>query len=244
MQTVINNNLIYYEKLGNKKNNLVILHGWGRSHHDWINIGQRLSSHFTVYLIDLPGHGNSKLKPGSSLDTYDYANLIYHFLKKIKLSKITLMGQSFGGKISLIIASRHPELINLLLLVDNAGLEKRSITTNFKIILVKILNTLPVPIKIKNNIKYLLSSRDYKKAGKLSNSFKQIISQNLDKEANKIKVETLIIWGDKDQEVPIKWAKKAKTLIKNSTLRIVYGAGHHPHLEKPDQFLEILSEYL
>ena len=55
---------------------------------------------------------------------------------------------------------------------------------------------------------------------------------------------TIIIWGDKDSVLDVSQTKIFKKEIPNSTVRIVWGAGHSPHIEKPKAFLDILNEYL
>jgi pimeloyl-ACP methyl ester carboxylesterase len=60
----------------------------------------------------------------------------------------------------------------------------------------------------------------------------------------KISAPTLIIWGNKDLEVPEWKTKEMKKLIPHNTLRVVWESGHSPQLEKPKEFIEIVQDYL
>ena len=59
-----------------------------------------------------------------------------------------------------------------------------------------------------------------------------------------IKNETLIIWGDQDKAYNFNQVETLKENITNSDLRIVDGCSHNVHLEKPDEFNTIVSEFL
>ena len=59
-----------------------------------------------------------------------------------------------------------------------------------------------------------------------------------------IKNETLIIWGDQDKAYNFNQVETLKENIINSDLRIVDGCSHNVHLEKPDEFNTIVSEFL
>ncbi len=76
-----------------------------------------INSH-KVIQIDLPNHGLS-----SRLEIFDYALLadsIARFLKNQAIENIDIIGHSFGGKIAMALALKHPELINRLIVLDIA----------------------------------------------------------------------------------------------------------------------------
>ena len=240
MQTVINGNLINYEVLGSKnKETVVIIHGWGRNLNDWKGVGGKLADKYRVLLLDLPGHGKSSM-PHQPFDTYNYANIAKQFIKQYGGKENILIGHSFGGKISAVVASKSNN-IGKLILVDSSGVDEKNLLTKLQIFFYKktkiFLKLLP-----KQMFKRVHATI-YKQAGGMVESFKKIVIQNVDKEARNIRIPTLIIWGELDREVTTDQAKKYRALIPHSTLRIIWGAAHHPHLEKPDKFYALLLEY-
>ncbi len=242
MQTIVDSVLISYEILGTKnKKTILILHGWKNSLKNWEEVGKKLAIKNKVVLIDLPGMGNSSL-PKETFDTYDYAKLVNKFIEKLNLKNITLLGHSFGGKIGIIVASKN-SVINKLILVDNSGIKQKTLLKFIKTAFYKIAKIF-LPKKITMKIANYISSEDYKNAGDLLPIFKQIVTEDISESAKKINIPTLIIWGENDKDVPLSSAKKLKNLIPNCTLRIVWRAGHHPHLEKPEKFIEIVEEFI
>ncbi len=55
---------------------------------------------------------------------------------------------------------------------------------------------------------------------------------------------TLIVWGDRDPIIPVKHASVAHEAIPKSQLAILDGVGHFPHVEAPERFLLVLTEFL
>jgi len=244
MQTVIDNILTNYQiyPCDKSKETLLILHGWQSNIEAWKQTALELSKQITVVLVDLPGFGQT-LEPQTPWEITDYANFVKDFIKRLELKEITLMGHSFGGRIALILASKN--LCGRLVLVDSAGLPIKDLKA--KIVLTAVKMGKPVlrllPKKYSQIILNLLGSPDYKNAGTMLATFKRIVLPDLTSYAKKITVPTLIVWGDRDQMLSLKHAKRFKELIPNSTLRIVWGAGHNPHLEKPEKFREVIREW-
>jgi pimeloyl-ACP methyl ester carboxylesterase len=81
----------------------------------------------------------------------------------------------------------------------------------------------------------LIRNRDYAKAnGIMKDTIKKVLFEDLLPELSHVKQETLIVWGDKDKMVPLKYAHIFKKEINNSKLEIIKDAGHSPHLECPE----------
>lgn len=244
MQIVIENILVHYETFGSSKKTILILHGWGRSSADWQVVANQLAKNQKIILLDLPGFGNSTIVPNQIWGIFEYVYLVEKFIQKLKLKNIILMGHSFGGEIALTMVAQNPRALKKLILVDSAGVDRADFLTKVKIKIFKIGKALPLPASLYETFIRRFGSQTYASAGKLRESFKKIENQDISPLIPRIKIPTLIIWGEKDNILAVKWGQKMHKLLKSSTLRIVWGAGHHPHLEKPDKFLEIVEEFL
>jgi len=55
---------------------------------------------------------------------------------------------------------------------------------------------------------------------------------------------TLIVWGDSDRIIPVVHAYQAHEAMANSRLEVMKGVGHFPHVEDPDRFVEILTDFM
>lgn len=235
MQKVIDGILTSYEILGNANQKLLILHGWKDSHKSWLPIANNLKDRYTVILLDLPGFGNTA-PPPQDWGIYQYNLFVKQFLEAINISSAIVLGHSFGGRIAMLLASRFPLLVKKLILVDAAGMELKSFKTNLFSKVSMFFRWLPK--KVKN----IVGSRDYQQSGNLKNLFVQIINQPLREELKNIHCETLIVWGEKDKELPVQEALMLQNGINNSTLRVVWGTGHSPHITHPTDLLAILEE--
>jgi len=241
MQIVVDGILTHYEVVGDKPDTMLILHGWMRSLNEWMPVARQLSDRYRVVLLDLPGFGKTQ-KPEKDFSIYDYAEFVEHFLKKLEIRHVTFLGHSFGGRIGIILASKT-NIVNDLILVDAAGVEKRTLFAKIKIAFFKLAK-LFLTETMTNKLRDRLGSRDYKSAGALRSIFVKVVNEDLSYLLPNISAPTLLIWGNKDSEVAEWKTRRMKKLIPKSHLRVVWGSDHSPHLEKPAELMDILKEYL
>ena len=89
---------------------------------------------------------------------------------------------------------------------------------------------------------FILVPTRFKNKDPMRKTFIKVINQSLRGELVKIKIPTVIIWGERDKVLPFREAQFLHKGIKGSILRIVWGASHWPHLEKFTDFVKILEE--
>lgn len=229
MQVVVNDALVNYEVVGSGKNNLVILHGWGGSIQEWMPVAEQLKDRYKIWILDFPGFGSSP-RPQEDWGVYEYANLVKGFFAKLEIKDPIIIGHSFGGRVAVLQNAKK------LILVDAAGIETKSFKAKLFGVASDYFRWVP------KRVRDFFGSPDYKSAGPMRNIFVKVVNQDLSKEISQVKCPTLIVWGEKDLVLPVDQALKIKTLIKNSSVRIVWGADHWPHLSKKDEFINILEE--
>ena len=207
----------------------------------WLGTAYSLKDDFNVLLLDLPGFGSSS-RPNSAIGVYDYAKITSDLISRLGIKDYTVVGHSFGGRIASILASQKNN-VKRLILVDSAGIENRPHIYNSILSVLAPLKSL-LPSKSLILLKRLMGSKDYTNSGDMKDIFLKVISEDLTNVVTPIEIPTYIIWGSKDKILDVSLTKKYKSLIKNCVVRIVWGAGHHPHKDKPDEFLAILQECL
>jgi pimeloyl-ACP methyl ester carboxylesterase len=96
---------------------LVLVHGLGGSHLNWVQVAPALAEHRRVVAIDLVGFG---LTPSAGRDTGVRANaaLLSRFVREVVGAPVLLVGNSMGGMVSLLLADCDPDLVAGLVLVD------------------------------------------------------------------------------------------------------------------------------
>ena len=251
-QVLINNLKINY-KIAGQGPAILILHGWGGSSDSWIEVQRALSEKgYRVIAPDFSGFGKS-ITPPDPWGIKEYAEIILKFAEKLRLNEFILLGHSFGGRIAIRLAAEHPEKIEKLILCDPAGIKpKPGIKTTIIFILARIGNTILSPkylVRFKNftrNVFYsFLRKKDYVKANEMMREIiKKVLDEDLSSDLIEIKNKTLIIWGEKDKMVPLKYAYIFKEKISNSELEIIPRIGHSPHLETPEKLSSIILKFL
>lgn len=245
MQIVVNSILTSYQDIGGKNNPiLLILPGWMRQAVEWLPVAQKFSHKYRVVILDFPGFGNSP-PPPPSWGVPEYADFTKSFLKKLNISKCIILGHSFGGRVGIIL-STETNLLEKLILVDAAGLKEYKFSYRLKrstaFYLAKPLKKFFPPLA--RMAASFFGSDDYKKAGDMRKILIKVVNHDSKNALPKIQIPTIIIWGENDNVLPVSQAKKMKSQVPNSILRVVWGSGHSPHLEKEKQFTQILNEYL
>lgn len=240
----------YYEKIGEKENTIIILPGWGDTRKTFNFLIENLKNNYTIYIIDYPNFGNSN-PPKEELTIYDYANAIKNWIKKEKIRKPNIIAHSFGGRITSILVGKQKVKVNKIILIDVAGIKRRKkLNVFFKEKIYKLLKKslflFPKNKKEKYKQKLLnfFSSKDYNDIPNImKKTFQNIIKEDLKEYYKRIKNETLIIWGEKDIDTPIKDGLYLKKNIKNSALITYKDATHFSYLDYPIQTLRIIESF-
>ncbi|MBM7345921.1 pimeloyl-ACP methyl ester esterase BioH [Pantoea coffeiphila] len=105
---------LYWETIGQGDRHLVLLHGWGLNASVWHCISDRLSAHFCLHLVDLPGYGRSQGFPAMSLD-----EMVASILPQAP-EKAVWLGWSLGGLVASRLALQHPDRVEALITVASS----------------------------------------------------------------------------------------------------------------------------
>ena len=232
---------------------ILILHGWGGSSDSWISVQEILAKEgFKIIVPDFPGFGKSET-PFEPWGVREYSNFVLNLTKILELQKFFLLGHSFGGRVAIKFSVLYPEKIKSLILCNSAGIKQKwGFREKFIFRLSKLGNaifTFPPLKRFKNKFRNLfyifLRHKDYAKVeGTMRKIFKKVLTEDLLKDLPRIKTRTLIIWGEFDKLVPVKYAHIFKEKIENSKLEILLKIGHSPHLEVPEKLTEIIIDFL
>ncbi len=241
--------IVYSE--GGKGETVLLLHGFGANRDNWNNFARMLTPRYHVIIPDLPGFGDSTKKPDAMYNITTQVVRLNQFAKLLKLEKFHIAGNSMGGNISGTFAATYPEMVKSLTLIDASGV-KTPVKSDRQILTEKGTNPLVVedvkdfdrlleynfanPPKIPPFIKKYLAKKSVE-SSKLNEQISIELGKTdylaLEKNLDKIKAPTLIIWGDSDRVVHISSVPIFEKGIKGSRSVIIKGAGHLPMMEKP-----------
>jgi pimeloyl-ACP methyl ester carboxylesterase len=231
---------------------VLILHGWGANINTVLSIFNLLKPHFKVYALDLPGFGKST-EPKEVFGSEDYARIVKKFMDKMKIQKIILIGHSFGGKVSIWLGSKYPEMVDKIVLIDSAGLKnKRNFKYYAKVYSFKTLKFFYKTIffwidadKRMEKFYKKFGSADYRDAnGIMRKILVKVVNEDLKPILKNIKSPTLLIWGDKDTATPLYMGKIMEKEIADSGLVVLENTGHYSYLDDYNRFSIILKAFL
>lgn len=247
MFTEIDNIKVAYQVYGSGKP-VVLLHGWGGEANSFKPVFDWLSNSYKVYAIDLPGFGLSEI-PLTAWDATDYARCLSGFFRKLDIENAHLIGHSYGGRISIVLAAVEPELVDKLILVDSAGLiPPRTLKYHLRVIVAKIGRLLRLCGNFGNSITTFLfkivGSKDYQEAGPMRATLVKSVNQDLRALLPEINASTLLIWGENDTDTPISFGRIMSEEIPKSELVILKDAGHFSYLDQFPQFCKVVGNFL
>ena len=110
---------LHYLEFGDAANPAIVcIHGLTRSAHDFDALAPHLARRYRVLALDVRGRGDSAWGPPDKYNIATYAGDLEAFLDQLGLARVSLIGTSMGGRISILFGGRHPERVERLVLND------------------------------------------------------------------------------------------------------------------------------
>ena len=232
---------VNYIDYGEGKNTIVLLHGWGQNIEMMKPVGDRFKKNNRIIIVDLPGFGMSD-EPNTIWSLNDYVECIKELLGSLEINNPILIGHSFGGKISLLYASKY-KVEKLVLFGSPFKQEIKKLSLKTKVL--KFLKKVPVINKLEGFAKKHIGSTDYRQASEVMRKILvEHVNLDIEEEVKKIKSPTLMVWGTMDQEVPVERAYELEKLIEDAGVVTYEGCSHYAYLERLEQTISVLKSFI
>ena len=238
----INDIKLNYIEYGEGEDSLIFLHGWGQNIEMMKPLADYFQKEYKIYILDLPGHGKSS-EPTFAYHVEDFVDVLRKFIEIKKIKNPILIGHSFGGKTSLLYASKYNDVSKLIMLACSfkKEIEKPSLKTK----VLKFAKKIPGLNKLEGWAKNHIGSTDYKNAsGIMKEVLVNAVNRDLREDVKNINADTLLIWGDQDQAVSIESAHELDSLLPNSGLVVFKGFTHYAYLENLGQTVVVIRSFL
>lgn len=251
---------------------VLLIHGLAGSSKTWDAVMPALAERYDVIAPDLLGHGESA-KPTGDYSLGAFASGLRDFLAVLDVPKVTIVGHSFGGGVAMQLAYQHPHLVDRLVLVGSGGLGREVSWLLRMCALPGFEYVMPLGfprpmVNLGTGVGRFLSRRGVRseRLGEMWRSYASLAGapnrsafvrtmrgviepggqtvNATDRLYLAARVPTLIVWGERDAIIPVAHARSAHEEIDNSRLEIMEGLGHFPHVEDPERFVEVLSDFL
>lgn len=242
-------NLHYRDSEEENLRPVIIMHGWGCNVDTVASIENIFKGKMRVINVDLPGHGKSS-EPPTVWGIEDFTQMMEKFISRLNLKTPSLVGHSFGGRISILLSSRGD--IDKVLLVDSAGIKpKRSLSYYWKVYSFKAMkNSIMLLLGKKKGSEIVDKMRGKKGSADYRNSsptmraiMSKCVNEDLKFAMPSIKSPTLLIWGEEDTATPLSDAKTMEKLIPDAALVSFPGCGHYSFLDNPFGFKTVVSSF-
>jgi 2-succinyl-6-hydroxy-2,4-cyclohexadiene-1-carboxylate synthase len=263
MFITINHNRYWIEQAG-RGAPLLLLHGFTGSSQTWQSLMKVWSHQFHVISIDLPGHGKTVMNEPFSMESFCLD--LTKILATLKLKKVHLLGYSMGGRTALSFTILYPEYVQSLILESaSPGLkteDERQLRIQQDKKLINMLKQKGIEAFVQHWENIPLFASQKKLTKEVQNQLRQKrlqqkttgLIQSLtfmgtgiqpswwDK-LKEITIPTLLMAGEIDQKF-ININKEMYKLMPNATLEVVPKAGHTIHVEVPEKFVKIVSDFI
>ncbi|MDH3735549.1 MAG: alpha/beta hydrolase [Nitrosopumilus sp.] len=247
----------YIESGSSSKRVLVLVHGLGASAERWEYVMPELSKKYRVIAPDLLGFGYSD-KPLLDYTPQFFAKFLSDFLETIGISHSSMIGSSLGGQIVSEYAITYHKKTENIILVSPAGVMKyptpaleayiaaalypsRDSAHNAFQMMSGVDEKIPSHI-IDDFIKRM--SLPNAKAAFLSTLLGLKNSSTINHRLANISVPALVIWGENDPVIPIKYANDFVTSLKDCQYIEMQNCGHTPYVEDPKRFADNILDFL
>jgi 4,5:9,10-diseco-3-hydroxy-5,9,17-trioxoandrosta-1(10),2-diene-4-oate hydrolase len=251
---------------------LVLLHGTGDSAADWQGVLPELARRHRVIAPDFPGCGGSD-RPRAGYSPAGLADFVGRLLDALEIPGAALVGNSVGGLAALRFALEAPGRVPALVLVAAAGLG-REVTPGMRALVVPGFGEWATALALTPpgwaqrlwwRLHTLFAHPRRAPAGWLDEQGR--LGRRPDFLANTLEIlravigpagqrdilldrlpelamPTLILWGERDQILPLAHAHAAAGRLRRGRLAVLPDCGHLPHVECPERFLEALGSWL
>lgn len=251
---------------------IVLIHGFGFTLETWSDIYPGLAAEFSTVRLDLRGSGFTSKPDDEKYSPDDQAEFVIHFLEKLGLKRVVLVGHSLGGEVALLTYLRAKEqprtfTIDGLVLLDSAGYVEReqivvSATKNpithfimanslspehrAKIMLEAMfkVDKQVTPDRICRYAYFMAMPASKAALEKTAKLIRPPDAKSNEIQIKDIDVPTLIIWGADDAWMPVETAQRFHTDIRRSKLVILKKTGHVPQEERPQEVLHNLKTFV
>lgn len=212
----------------------LFLHGWGGNSDSFAPISRYFARDLTcrVFVPNLP------CPPQKVYTLEDYADDVDKLLYQNKITRCVVIAHSFGARLVAILNARHPHLFTQVIITGGAGLSVgKSWRVRWKIWWYKLGRRLGWRVQG--------GSADYRRLDENGKkTFQNIIHRDLSLEVKQIHAPTLLVWGSRDCDTPLKQMKRWCTLIPHAQKIIYRGKSHFAYLEESARFINDMNNFL
>ena len=271
-ETVLHGHRVAYRSAGSGPA-IVLVHGITSTSATWEQVMPYLATRFTVIAPDLLGHGQSA-KPRGDYSLGAYASGVRDLMVSLGHERATFVGHSLGGGVVMQLAYQFPERCERLVLVDSGGLGRevnfllRSATLPLAEVVLPLLASTHIlgagrsvsrffgrlGVHAGTDVAELAKGHASLADAEARAAFVHTLRTIVDPGGQRVNasdrlylaqdIPFMLVWGQRDSIIPVEHAHTAHELVPSSRLEVFENAGHFPHVDDPQRFLDVLFDFL
>ncbi len=244
---------------------VVLLHGFGASTYSWRKVIPDLARSYRVVAIDLNGFGyTQRPKDRASYTREGQGLLVLGVLDELGIDRAHVFGHSYGGGLTLYLASRHPERFLSMVLVDSSAPTYSDDRRNpaaalrpFSLLFVRSVALRASAIRRSLERSFWDDSKvtpelvqaylDRLKVEGVGDAYVGLTAPAPPGERvdlRKIDVPALILWGAHDEIIAPSGGRRAAEMLPRAGFVLMEESGHLPMEEEPEAFLRAVLPFL
>jgi pimeloyl-ACP methyl ester carboxylesterase len=241
---------------------MILLHGIARHAHTFDHIAPEFVRDYHVIALDMRGHGDSAWSPEGAYLVEDHARDLAGVVRELGLARVTLLGNSTGGRVVQVYAGLHPDMVDRLIVEDVGPERPRSIADGFARRVEREANgwasedDLVRQLVTQNQRTSEPLLRTYAHFGTTRrpdgrlvwkrdpNLVKGFVETELWEYVGKITAPTIYVLGGASPIVPAETAQRLKQTLPNCEIVTMPGLGHYPSEEDRTGYLAIVNRFL
>lgn len=233
---------IFGSATGSSPPRVLALHGWRRTHADFAAVLGGPDPVDAV-AVDLPGFGSSP-DPPEAWGSEEYADCVAELLDDVG-EPVVVLGHSFGGRVAVHLAAKHPEKVSGLVLTGVPLLRRAGPAAKpalgFRA--GRWLNRRGLMSEPRmEQLRRKYGSSDYAAAtGVMRQVHVRVVNESYEPQLRTISQPAELVWGDDDTAAPLAVAEEAMTMLASARLTVIPGAGHLTPLTAPAELRAALD---
>jgi len=271
-ETMLHGHRVAYRSAG-RGPAIVLVHGITSTSATWERVLPYLATRFTVIAPDLIGHGESA-KPRGDYSLGAYASGVRDLMVSLGQESATFVGHSLGGGVVMQLAYQFPERCERLVLVDSGGLGRdvslllRAATLPLSEMVLPVIASARlldagravgrlfgrVGLQAGTDMAELARGHASLADPEARAAFVHTLRTVVDPGGQRVNatdrlylaenVPFMLVWGEDDPIIPVEHGLAAHDLVPSSRLEVFEGAGHFPHMDDPQRFLDVLLDFI
>ena len=244
---------------------VVLVHGFASSIVTWRDVMPALARTHDVVAVDLPGFGDSEIRPG--LPPSAYPRLLLGLLDRLSIPRASLVGNSLGGGVALVVAATHPDRVDRLVLIDSVGFNLAPRDRPFLLRaagfkpVTRLVEALPVRRalvtealrQVFHDDRLVTRERVDEYVAPLLRPGAMAAAQALLASGDTlglpgviagVRAPALVLWGREDKWIPVAQADQFLAAIPGSRKVVIDGCGHMPQEERPAEVAALVEGFL